>query len=110
MGLDEGGGGGLTACTGWYKEVQAVRPGSVAGGGCYGVMEFGMSCRIKPKGNMCSFWEQFGRSAKRIKKELVNVLKFCRPKVAQIGPSWYRVVSLGCPSEPRKGHDLLVVA
>ena len=27
-----------TACTGGYKRVQAVRPGSVAGGGCYGVM------------------------------------------------------------------------
>ena len=38
----KGGGGEVrgTACTGEYKRVQAVRPGSVAGGGClmcYGI-------------------------------------------------------------------------
>ena len=49
-----GGGGGWrlyggTACTGGYKGAQAVRPGSVAGKGVLGVMEFGMSHRIKPK-------------------------------------------------------------
>ena len=38
-----------------YKGVQAVRLGSVAGGGCYGVMEFGMSCGITPKRNICAF-------------------------------------------------------
>ena len=37
------------ACTCGYKGVQAVQPGSVAGGGCYGVMEFGMSSGIKQK-------------------------------------------------------------
>ena len=51
------GGGGLlgTACTGRCKRATAVRPGSVAGGGCYGDMEFGMSLRMKPKKNMCTF-------------------------------------------------------
>ena len=29
--------------------VQAVRPGSVAGRGCYGGMKFGMTRSIKPK-------------------------------------------------------------
>ena len=42
-----GGGGGRL-----HWKVQSVRPGSVAGGGCYGCMEFGMSRRIKPKRNM----------------------------------------------------------
>ena len=50
-GKERGGGGGRegTTCTGGYKGVQAVRLGSVAGGGCYCVMEFGMSRGIKPK-------------------------------------------------------------
>ena len=37
----EGVRGGGGACTGGYKRVQAVRPGSVAGGGClrcYGIL------------------------------------------------------------------------
>ena len=44
-----GGWGGGGACHGVYKRVQAVRPGSVAGGGCYGGMKFDMSRGIKPK-------------------------------------------------------------
>ena len=44
------GGGGGAACPGGYKRVQAVRPGSVVGGWCYCVMEFGSHER-----NMCSF-------------------------------------------------------
>ena len=33
-------------------------------------------------------WSQFGWSAKKVKKELCNVLEFSRSKVAQLGPSW----------------------
>ena len=49
-----------------YKRVQAVRLGSVSGGGCYGVMQIGLS----QKGNKCTFQmkeigRKFGWSAKR---------------------------------------------
>ena len=52
-----GGGEGVrgTACSGRYRRVQAVRLGSVTGGGCM------MSRRIKQKRNMCTFqWRKFG--------------------------------------------------
>ena len=42
LGQDKKGGGGKTLYTGSYKGVPAVQPGSVAGGGCYSVMEFEM--------------------------------------------------------------------
>ena len=48
-GTRDWGGGGRGACTGVYKREQAVRPGSVAGWGCYGVVEFEMFRRIKSK-------------------------------------------------------------
>ena len=49
-GKKRGGSKGGTACTDGYKGVRAVRPESVGGGGWFwGVMEFGMSRRIKPK-------------------------------------------------------------
>ena len=74
-----GGGGGRRERLHWQVQgstssptggVPAVRPGeyqqsdrgeyqqsdrSVSVGGCYGVMEFVMSRRIKPKKNMCAF-------------------------------------------------------
>ena len=64
---------GGTACTGRCRGVPADRPGSVAGGGCYGDMEFGKSRRIKPKDNVCAFQmnqtgRNFVRSDEREKK------------------------------------------
>ena len=62
---------GGTACPGGYKGVRAVRPESVAGGGWFwGVMEFGMSRRIKPKEKYVSISRkenlaQFGRCVEK---------------------------------------------
>ena len=49
-----GGGGG--ACTGGYKGVRAVRPDSVAGGGCFEVL-WNLECPVglSQKRNMCAF-------------------------------------------------------
>ena len=58
-----------TACTGGYKGVRAIRPESVAGGGCFEVLwnlecPVGLSqrelCADFTEGNLV----QFGRSAK----------------------------------------------
>ena len=65
--------------------VQAVRPGSVAGGGCYGVMEFGMSRGIKPKkeyvrisneGNRAQFWTVRQKVKGSYIRELVSSLDY----------------------------------
>ena len=71
-GMEGGGGGGGGVCTSGYKGIPAVRPGSVAGGGSYGVMKFGMSRRINSQRICAHFnegnWAQLRRSAERGKK------------------------------------------
>ena len=48
-----GGGGEGTTCTGGYKGVRAVRPETVAGGGCFEVeCPVGLSQKNR---NMCEF-------------------------------------------------------
>ena len=52
------------------KGAPAVRVGLVAGGGCYGDVEFGMSCKIKPKENICAFrMNKIGRNLDSLSKE-----------------------------------------
>ena len=48
--------GGGTACTGGYKGIRAVRPESVAGGGCFEVL-WNLECPVglSQKRNMCAF-------------------------------------------------------
>ena len=82
-----------TSYTGRYQRVQAVRPGSVAGRGCYGIMEFDMACRIKPKRKYAHIsnegnWAQFWMIRQKVKESYVMNLEFIRLKVAQIGPCW----------------------
>ena len=99
-----GGGGGLH----WRVQGSTSSPTGI--GSCrkvfWGVMEFGMSRRIKPKEkyvriSMKEIWRNLDGPSKN--KELWSYVvsyEFSRPEVAQTGPSRCWVVSLGCQYEP----------
>ena len=95
-----------TACNGGYKGVWTVRSEPVAGGRCFEVL-CNLECpvRLSQKRNMCAFqWRKFGTILNYVVR-----FEFRRSKVAQIGPSGCWVVSLGCPCEPWKGPDTVVI-
>ena len=74
-------------------------------------MAFSMTLRIKRKENyVCISMKEIWRNLEGLSKNkelwsYVVSFEFSRPKVAQTGPSRCRVVSLGCPYEPRIGPD-----
>ena len=98
-------GRGVPALTGTSEYEQSTGIGSRRRV-VWGVMEFGMSRRIKPKEkyvriSMKEIWRNLDGLPKN--KELwsyVVSFEFSRPNVAQIWPSRCWVVSLGCPFEP----------
>ena len=66
----------------WRVQESTSSPtGSVAGGGCYGVMEFGMSRGVKPKRKYVRIsnegnWAQIWTVHQKVKGSYVMILEF----------------------------------